>query len=587
MQGIACDGTRIFVNSSASEIRVYDLNGAWIESHAVENLPPLGNNQMAFAGGYLYARNDDSLYRISTTDWSSTLVAVDSSHPLLTCAWWMYGSLFDTPDGKLGVMGPTVDGQFTVRLYQLSSDGLTLTWERDQVINDTWSTDEHGMACDGVYFYRMSMLDGCKVYDLATGEIVHGGEGWNLWSAADGGTIDNPTWLTRNHRTGQLIAGEYQADHLLVFTPDDGINFTAPQSMIYDGSGKVFSASSTVPCTFAYTYKGIGITSYGPTTEAPKNAGNYVVTASSTDSSLEGSSILPFIIVPKNLTVTSDAKTKLYGAVDPALTYQSSGLEGEDEITGSLNRAPGENAGSYSILQGSITAGANYAISYISSDLIIEKVPISPTNFLAAQTTNFTIDLSWTPDGTQNSVCTGFLISHKPSASETWTENAVGAEASTFSVSSLLPGTVYHFRIVALNGTDRSSEVTTTLTTWTSLEEWRFTNFGTIANSGNAADNANPSNDGMPNLMKYALGMSANARSNQASLNTQMNANGRLTLTFRRAREDLIYIVEGSDDLITWSIIATNPGAAGETVTVTDTAPIHTSKRFIRLKVSR
>jgi hypothetical protein len=262
-------------------------------------------------------------------------------------------------------------------------------------------------------------------------------------------------------------------------------------------------------------------------------------------------------------------------------------LEGEDEITGSLNRAPGENAGSYSILQGSITAGANYAISYISSDLIIEKVPISPTNFLAAQTTNFTIDLSWTPDGTQNSVCTGFLISHKPSASETWTENAVGAEASTFSVSSLLPGTVYHFRIVALNGTDRSSQVTTTLTTWTSLEEWRFTNFGTIANSGNAADNANPSNDGMPNLMKYALGMSANARSNQASLNTQMNANGRLTLTFRRAREDLIYIVEGSDDLITWSIIATNPGAAGETVTVTDTAPIHTSKRFIRLKVSR
>jgi alpha-tubulin suppressor-like RCC1 family protein len=584
--GIACDGTRIYVNSSASEIRVYDLNGTLLESHDVQNLPS-GNNQMAFAGGYLYARNDDSLYRISTTDWSSTLVAVDSSHPLLTCAWWMYGSLFDTPDGKLGVMGPTVDGQFTVRLYQLSSDGLTLTWERDQVINDTWSTDEHGMACDGVYFYRMSMLDGCKVYNLATGEIVHGGEGWNLWSAADGGTIDNPTWLTRNHRTGQLIAGDYQADRLLVFTPDDGINFTTPQSMIYDGSGKVFSASSTVPCTFAYTYKGIGITSYGPTTEAPKNAGNYVVTASSTDSSLEGSSILPFIIVPKNLTVTSDAKTKLYGAVDPALTYQSSGLEGEDEITGSLNRAPGENAGSYSILQGSITAGANYAISYISSDLIIEKVPISPTNFLAAQTTNFTIDLSWTPDGTQNSVCTGFLISHKPSASETWTENAVGAEASTFSVSSLLPGTVYNFRIAALNSTDSSSEVTTTLTTWTNHEEWRFTNFGTIANSGNAADGASPSKDGMQNLMKYALGLSANARSNQASLNTQVNADGRLALTFMRARGDLTYTVQGSNDLVTWSDLEVNPGTIGETATVTDTAPTSTPKRYIRLKVAR
>lgn len=584
--GIACDGTRIYVNSSSSEIRVYDLNGTLLESHAVQNLPS-GNNQMAFAGGHLFARSDDTLYRISTTDWSSTPVEVDSSHPMLTCAWWMYGSLFDTPDGKLGVMGPTVDGQFTVRLYQVSSDGLTLTWERDQVINDTWSTDEHGMACDGAHFYRMSMLDGCKVYDLATGEIVHGGEGWNLWSAADGGTIENPTWLTRNHRTGQLIAGEYQADRLLVFTPDDGINFTAPQSMIYDGSGKVFSASSIVPCTFEYTYTGIGITSYGPSTEAPKNAGNYVVTASSTDSSPEGSSSLPFTIVPKTLTVTSDAKTKLYGAVDPALTYQSSGLVGEDEITGSLTRAPGENAGSYSILQGSITAGANYAISYTGTDLVVEKAPIAPTNFLAAQTTNLTADLSWTPDSTQNSACTGFKISHKPSASDTWTENTVGADATTYSVSSLLPGTVYNFRIAALNGTDSSSEVTTTLTTWTSHEEWRFTNFGTIANSGNAADSANPSKDGMQNLMKYALGLSANARSNQASLNTRMNANGRLALTFMRARGDLTYTVQGSNDLVTWSDLEVNPGTIGEAVTVTDTAPTSTPKRYIRLKVAR
>ena len=587
IQGIACDGTRIFVNSSSSEIRVYDLDGTLLGSHAVENLPPLGNNQMAFAGGYLFARNDATLYRISTTDWSSTSAAVDSSHPLLTCAWWMYGSLFDTPDGKLGVMGPTVDGQFTVRLYQVSSDGLTLTWERDHVFNDTWSTDEHGMACDGVYFYRMSMLDGCKVYDLQSGDIVHGGEGWNHWSAADGGTIQNPTWLTRNHRTGQLIAGEYQANHLLIFTPDDGINFTAPQSMIYDGSGKVFTASSTAPCTFAYTYTGIGSTSYGPSTEAPRNAGNYVVTANSTDSSLEGSSSVPFTIAPKSLTITSDAKTKLYGAVDPSLTYQSSGLVGDDEISGSLSRSSGENAGSYSILQGSITAGANYEISFIGADLVVEKAPIAPTNFLAAQTTNLTADLSWTPNTSGNAACTGFKISHKPSASETWTENTVASDASTYSVSSLLPGTVYNFRIAALNGTDNSSEVTATLTTWTSHEEWRFTNFGTIANSGNAADSASPRGDGMQNLLKYALGLNATATSNSASLNTQVNANGRLALTFVRARSELTYTVEGSDDLITWSTIAANPGTAGETVTVIDTAPTSAKKRFIRLKVAR
>jgi hypothetical protein len=60
-----------------------------------------------------------------------------------------------------------------------------------------------------------------------------------------------------------------------------------------------------------------------------------------------------------------------------------------------------------------------------------------------------------------------------------------------------------------------------------------------------------------------------------------------LALTFMRARSELTYTVEGSDDLITWSTITANPGTAGETVTVTDTAPTSTPKRYIRLKVSR
>ena len=586
IQGIACDGERIYVNSSSSEIRVYDLDGALLESHAVENLPPLGNNQMAFAGGYLFARNDDTLYRISTTDWSNTPVAINDSHPLLSCAWWMHGSLFDTPDGRIGTMGPTDNGQFTVRFYQVSSDGLTLTWEKDQVINDTWSTDEHGMACDGTFFYRMSKLEGCKVYDLATGNVVYDGAGWDLHTDASGTIIANPTWLTRNHRTGQLIAGDYQADRLLIFTPDDGIDFTAPQSMIYDGDRKAFSASSTVPCTFANTYMGTGITSYGPSTEAPRDAGNYVVTARSTDSILEGSSSVPFTIATKNLTVTSDAKTKLYGAVDPALTYQSSGLVGEDEITGSLNRAPGENAGSYSILQGSITAGVNYEISYTGADLVISPVPIAPTNFIAAQTTNLTADLSWTPSTSGNAACTGFKISHKPSASETWAENTVASDASTYSVSNLLPGTVYDFRIASLNGGDSSSVVTTTITTWTNREEWRFTNFGTVANSGHAADSASPSGDGIQNLLKYALGLSATSRNVGGSLITQMNADRRFVLTFKRARTELTYTVEGSDDLKSWSVLAVNPGSVGEAVTVADAASTTAPRRFLRLKVS-
>jgi hypothetical protein len=88
----------------------------------------------------------------------------------------------------------------------------------------------------------------------------------------------------------------------------------------------------------------------------------------------------------------------------------------------------------------------------------------------------------------------------------------------------------------------------------------------------------------MPNLVKYALGLNANARSSSASLNIQINENRRLTLTFMRARTELTYTVEGSDDLISWSDLAVNPGSVGETVTVTDTTTA--PARFLRLKVS-
>jgi hypothetical protein len=60
-----------------------------------------------------------------------------------------------------------------------------------------------------------------------------------------------------------------------------------------------------------------------------------------------------------------------------------------------------------------------------------------------------------------------------------------------------------------------------------------------------------------------------------------------LALTFMRARGDLTYTVQGSNDLVTWSDLEVNPGTIGEAVTVTDTAPTSTPKRYIRLKVSR
>ncbi|MFM7074986.1 MAG: MBG domain-containing protein, partial [Planctomycetaceae bacterium] len=76
-------------------------------------------------------------------------------------------------------------------------------------------------------------------------------------------------------------------------------------------------------------------------------------------------------ITPKALTVTADAQSKVYGDADPVFTYAASGLVGADAVSGALARAAGENVGTYAILQGTLDAGPNYAVSFVGADLSI------------------------------------------------------------------------------------------------------------------------------------------------------------------------------------------------------------------------
>ncbi|MBX4200743.1 MBG domain-containing protein [Candidatus Parcubacteria bacterium] len=85
-------------------------------------------------------------------------------------------------------------------------------------------------------------------------------------------------------------------------------------------------------------------------------------------------------ITAKALTVTADSKTKVYGAVDPALSYliTTGSLVVPDTLSGSLVRVAGENVGSYAINQGTL-ANSNYAITYVGSNLTITQKAITVT----------------------------------------------------------------------------------------------------------------------------------------------------------------------------------------------------------------
>ena len=80
-------------------------------------------------------------------------------------------------------------------------------------------------------------------------------------------------------------------------------------------------------------------------------------------------------ISQKALTITADAKTKVYGTDDPELTYQVEGLIEGESLTGALTRAEGEDVGKYAITQGTLAASDNYSVTFIGDTLTITALP--------------------------------------------------------------------------------------------------------------------------------------------------------------------------------------------------------------------
>lgn len=124
--------------------------------------------------------------------------------------------------------------------------------------------------------------------------------------------------------------------------------------------------------TVKYKYSSSKTGSFKAT--VPTKAGTWYVKAvvPGTDNYVSGESdVKSFEIKKKNLSIKADAKNKDYGDNDPVLTYTCSGLVSGDKITGTLSREPGEAPGTYAILQNTLSAGANYNISYKGANLKI------------------------------------------------------------------------------------------------------------------------------------------------------------------------------------------------------------------------
>jgi hypothetical protein len=132
--------------------------------------------------------------------------------------------------------------------------------------------------------------------------------------------------------------------------------------------------------------------------------------------------------------------------------------------------------------------------------------------------------------------------------------------------------------------------------TLTPLQTWRDNHFGNPSNIGAGADTASPAGDGVPNLIKYALGLDPHtpAAGSQLPSGSIQPDSGQsyLTLTVNTVAQasDVTYAVEVSGDLQSWTsslpftVTLTNIPTQ---IIVRDNVPVGSElMRFIHLRVS-
>lgn len=247
MYGLATDGTNAYIINSSGNIAVVPLAGiaalsggsstttnatlhtvGWGVSGA-PSWPSASNLSMAYSHGCLWFTNSSNtvgsiaLYCIDISDYSVTEITVPSDKPLPAGNYYVISSLIDFPDGRVGKVSAEVSGDgayySTLRTYTVTGTGknATITWSHDYIMDDPdyFATDEHGIATDGTYLYRIQWRDhnpNTKVWllngDATSTDIVYSGQ-YTM-------PFDNMHFLAHNHTANYYLVGHFSNNHFFI-----------------------------------------------------------------------------------------------------------------------------------------------------------------------------------------------------------------------------------------------------------------------------------------------------------------------------------------------------------------------------------
>lgn len=250
-------------------------------------------------------------------------------------------------------------------------------------------------------------------------------------------------------------------------------------------------------------------------------------------------------------------------------------------------------------------SGAGYdtwALDDIQILGVLPDLPAAPAFINGMANSSRAVALSWATAAR----ATSYTIERRTAETGWVIVGQAGYAQTYFTDTTADPATLYSYRVIAHNATGNSEPSSYTIaSTWSTLAEWRFQNYGTITDTGIAASLAD-NGTGIPNLLRYAFNMSATDRYYQADPagdatglpNVQFESQtGVLEVAFIRRRAirhpGINYTVEFSDDLTHWAaagheILAISIDVDFEFVVWADTPSNSTPRpvRFARVRVS-
>ena len=357
----------------------------------------------------------------------------------------------------------------------------------------------------------------------------------------------------------------------------------------------------------------------------PQTTGTFVVPISATRAGITGNAFVTIVIgppVPPSAPPVLTGGAGALGFVGVPFEYRISG-KGADNLTigvlppglvttssdGSINGA----ATKYLTVSGFPTSAgiftfsisAQNAIGTATAQVTVTIVaPQAAVPFIVQQSSGLTVAEGG--NAVFNVQATG-----TPAPVFQWFRDRVpiaGATASSFQLSGVTSADAASYSVVASNASGMANSADMLLTIAASYAQWQAAHFSPeeIA-AGLAAPDFDFNADGVANLLDYALARDPRTGSGGTlPIASRTGPGGRLRLAFTRdaSRADLIYLVEASNDLTTWTDLARSVSGAATTSIGTAAAvsesggvlrnvivddaqiPAASPERFLRLRIT-